>query len=75
MPANPNRAARGGDVPGTEATDPCYGVTISPLQVSKASYDPGYPLGYVTDADGADFSLADIKRGFASYGRKKIGQS
>lgn len=71
MVCNPNRKAMGGDVDGTEATDPANGVTIKPLQVSKASFDPGYAIGHVKDDYG--LTQAEIKVGYSSYGRNKIG--
>lgn len=71
MPRNPGRRGQGGDVEGTEKIDTFGGVPVpSTIDVSAASYDPGYleedPLsatlraGYVT--------MADVKRGYCSYG-------
>lgn len=63
MPKNPSRRSQGGDVEGTTKTNAILG---SPLDVSRASYDPGYDLeetleaGYVTEAD--------LKVGYCSYG-------
>jgi hypothetical protein len=61
MPANPERASRGGDVSGTTKTD-VEGAVGSPIEVASASYEPGYDqfLGYA--------SKADLKQGFCSYG-------
>ena len=74
---NPNRKAQGGDVEGTTATDVALGLYIDPLSVSKASFDPGYEIGHVMQSqdDGDDFSVAELKQGYASYGRRKVGQS
>ena len=63
MPANPERASRGGDVPGTTRTD-VEGAVGSPITVAEASYDPGYPLGDSLEYE----TMADLKQGFASYG-------
>lgn len=65
MPNNPERASRGGDVDGTTKTDVDMSVG-SPIEVSKASYDPGYDIGVTLDA--GYVSPADLKQGFASYG-------
>lgn len=61
MPANPERATRGGDVSGTTKTDGLWGVG-APIDVASASYEPGYDrfLGYA--------SAADVKAGYCSYG-------
>ena len=63
MPANPERASRGGDVPGTTRTD-VEGAVGSPITVAEASYDPGYPLGDSLEYE----TMADLKQGFVSYG-------
>jgi len=66
MPKNLSRAAQGGDVSGTEAIAQDGALPGQSLDVSAASYDPGYSIdetlkpGYVTKAD--------MKRGYSSYG-------
>lgn len=65
MPNNPSRAAQGGDVEGTTKTDVTNALG-SPLEVSRASYDPGYDLEETLEA--GYVSPADLKRGFCSYG-------
>jgi hypothetical protein len=67
MPANPERASRGGDMPGTTKIDAQWSVG-SPIEVATASYDPGYEpfYGYA--------SMADTKQGYCSYGIS-IGES
>lgn len=65
MPKNPERAAKGGDVEGTDRTD-IDGAVGSPLTVAAASFDPGYSLDETLDA--GYISEADLKRGFCSYG-------
>lgn len=64
MPINPEQKAQGGDVSGFTFTDVVQG---APIEVAKASYDPGYDYidrtldeGYVNEAD--------LKRGFTDYG-------
>jgi hypothetical protein len=76
MPSNPNRRAQGGDVDGTESTDVGLGLQIAPLQVSKASYDTGFPVGHVMSDEGNcdGITKADLKLGYTSYGRKRVGQ-
>jgi hypothetical protein len=61
MPANPERASRGGDVSGTTKTDAQWSIG-GPIEVASASYEPGYEtfLGYS--------SPADLKQGYCSYG-------
>lgn len=66
MPKNPSRSSQGGDVEGTTKTDTTNALG-DPLEVSRASYEPGYECleetleaGYAT--------AADLKRGFSSYG-------
>lgn len=66
MPANPERASRGGDVPGMTPIDVTMG---DALNVASASYDPGYPLGESL----SNTSKADLKQGFCGYG-KAIGE-
>lgn len=76
MPANPNRKAQGGDVEGVTTTDVGLGLYIDPLKVSRASYDPGYDLGHICEAyPGDEYTMAEIKQGYASYGRRKVGLS
>lgn len=65
MPKNPERASRGGDVPGTTKTDNDWGVGAA-TTVADASYEPGYDLDTTTEA--GYVSMADIKQGYASYG-------
>lgn len=71
MPRNPERAARGGDVEGMDRTD-VDGAVGSPLEVSAASFDPGYPLEETLEAGYA--TEADLKKGFCSYG-VSVGES
>jgi hypothetical protein len=62
MVNNPERDSRGGDVEGSEKTD-IEGAVGSAIDVGSASFDPGYDdlaLGYA--------SVADMKRGYMSYG-------
>jgi hypothetical protein len=49
---------------GTTKTDPDAGLG-KPMDVAKASFDPGYDLAESLP----DTSVADLKRGYASYGR------
>jgi hypothetical protein len=63
MPMNPDRRSRGGDVEGMTKTD-VEGAVGSPIEVAKASYDPGYELG-----DSLQYETrADLKQGYCSYG-------
>jgi hypothetical protein len=62
MIKNPERDSRGGDVEGTEKID-MTGAVGAACDVASASFEPGYDdlaLGYST--------MADVKRGFMSYG-------
>lgn len=70
MPTNPSREARGGDVEGTVKTDVTMG---SPIDVSKASFDPGYPIDSSLSDANTNFNKADLMQGFCSYG-KPIGE-
>lgn len=63
MPFNPERRSRGGDVEGMTRTD-VEGAVGSPIEVSRASYDPGYELGESLEYETA----ADLKQGYCSYG-------
>jgi hypothetical protein len=77
MPNNPSRSTQGGDVEGTTTTDVGLGSSIAALSVAKASYDTGFPIGHVTDSDASDgdaITLAELKLGYTSYGRRKVGQ-
>lgn len=66
MPANPEYRSKGGDAPGVTKTAPSsMGRT---LEVAKASYDPGCECVEET-LEAGDVSWADVKQGFASYGR------
>lgn len=65
MPSNPERASRGGDMPGTTKTD-VEGAVGSPITVAEASYEPGYSIESTLDA--GYVSMADLKQGFCSYG-------
>jgi hypothetical protein len=65
MPKNPERRDRGGDVEGMTKTD-VEGAVGSPIEVAKASYEPGYDLDVTLDAGYA--SVADLKQGYCSYG-------
>ena len=69
MPANPERACRGGDVPGDTKTD-VNGAVGSPITVANASYEPGYEIGESIEYA----NLADLKQGFCDYG-VSIGES
>lgn len=68
MPSNPERSTRGGDVEGQQATDVVLG---KPVQVASASYEPGYDISGTLDE--GYVSVADLKQGYASYG-KAIGE-
>jgi len=68
VPRNPERATRGGDVEGQEATDVVLG---KPIQVASASFDPGYSIEETLEA--GYVSRADLKQGFCSYG-KGVGE-
>lgn len=65
---NSGRDSRGGDVPGTSRTDPDGGLGGS-MEVAAASFDPGYDLDESLDYA----SVADLKRGYCTYG-KGIGE-
>jgi hypothetical protein len=67
MPANPERASRGGDVTGECKTDNQWGVG-SATTVADASYEPGYEFGGTLKDGGWSVSKADIKQGYCSYG-------
>ena len=68
MISNPDRASRGGDVPGQTKTD-INGAVGSALDVADASFDPGYDLeDSLCDMTPGFVSVADLKRGYASYG-------
>ncbi len=72
MPINPNRKSQGGDVEGQAPTDSQWSVG-NPISVSKASFDPGYPLdATLSDAD-IKVSKADLVQGYCTYG-KVIGE-
>lgn len=73
MPKNPNRAAQGGDVEGTTFNDKGYGLG-EPIEVAKASYDPGYSLETTLSDAGVKVNVADLKLGRCMYG-KVIGES
>ena len=62
---NSQRSSRGGDVDGMTKTD-VEGAVGSPIEVAKASYDPGYPVDVTLDA--GYVSPADLKQGYSSYG-------
>lgn len=70
MPINPNRASQGGDVEGEISIDVSQGESI---KVSRASYDPGYPLDNTLSDAGTDISKADLTQGYCAYG-KAIGE-
>lgn len=74
MPINPNRKGQGGDVEGEEATDVGLGQTLKPLMVSRASFDAGYDNGIDYGSDMDDTTKAELKQGYSSYGRTKIGE-
>lgn len=69
---NPNRKAQGGDVEGMTLNDPGRGVS-RPIEVAKASYDPGYSLETTLSDAGIKVSVADLKIGRCMYG-KVIGE-
>ena len=60
MPYNPERHCRGGDVEGDTRTD-VEGAVGKPIEVAKASYQPGYDIGESTGYA----NEADVKQGFA----------
>lgn len=62
---NPERANRGGDVEGTTKTDAVLG---KPLEVGKASFDPGYSLESTLSDAGTNFEVADLKQGYCTDG-------
>ena len=68
MPINPSRKAQGGDVEGTTMTDSQWSIG-SGVDVSKASFDPGYD----TSLSRPDTTKADLLQGYCSYGRS-IGE-
>lgn len=70
MPINPNRAAQGGDV---EGEIPNFVSQGNPIQVAKASFDPGYPLDETLSDAGIVINKADLVRGYCAYG-KAIGE-
>ncbi len=77
MPFNPNRSNQGGDVDGETTTDVGLGSSIAPVKVSRASYDTGFPVGHVMDSDASNgdaITMAELKLGYTSYGRRKVGQ-
>jgi hypothetical protein len=63
MIKNPERATRGGDVEGSEKTDVENGLGPA-CDVASASYDPGYEI----DGSFGYSTMADVKRGYMSYG-------
>lgn len=63
MMSNSERRMRGGDVEGMTKTD-VEGAVGSPVEVAKASYDPGYELGESLQYE----TRADLKQGYCSYG-------
>lgn len=71
MPTNPNRMTQGGDVEGTTPTDVTMG---KPIEVSKASFDPGYPIDNTLSDAGTKINRADLTQGYCSYG-KSVGES
>jgi len=68
MPKNPERASRGGDVPGETRIDVTMGEAIP---VASASYEPGYDLDETFQGgDPANrMTKADLVQGFISFGR------
>ena len=68
MPQNPERASRGGDVPGTTRIDVTQGEALA---VASASYEPGYEMGQTFEGgDPANrMTKADLVQGFVSFGR------
>jgi hypothetical protein len=59
---------QGGDVQGERPID-MRGAQGEPVRVADASYEPGYSTkSTLTDA-GTDFSMADLVRGYCTYGR------
>lgn len=66
MPINPNRAAQGGDVEGTKKTDVSQG---APVEVSAASFDPGYDLTATLSDAGTKVAKADLLQGYCTYGQ------
>ena len=66
MPSNPERASRGGDVPGMTRTD-VEGAVGSPIEVADASYEAGYD-SQQTSMEAGYVTKADLKQGFCSYG-------
>ena len=59
-----------------KTTTDTHNAVGSPIQVSEQSYDPGYSLedSWGDDEGGAELSRAELKRGFTSYGKRKIGE-
>jgi len=68
VPKNPSRSSQGGDVEGTTKTDTTNALG-SPLDVSRASYDPGYDAQLEETLKAGYVTQADLKRGFCSYGQ------
>lgn len=71
MPHNPNRASQGGDVEGQVPTDDSQG---KPIQIARASIDPGYSIDTTLSDGGTEINKADLTRGYCTYG-KAIGES
>lgn len=72
MPHNPERSERGGDVEGVTKTDVDHAVG-SPVEIAKASFDPGYSLDTTLSDAGTVVNKADMLQGYCSYG-KTIGE-
>lgn len=65
MPKNPERYCQGGDVEGTKKIVVTHGESID---VSAASFDPGYPIeNSLTDGE-VDFKMSDVIRGYSDSG-------
>lgn len=66
--SNPNRKSQGGDVEGDTLQDIGYG-SGKPIELAKASFEPGYSLDTTLSDAWIDVSPADLKLGFCTYGK------
>lgn len=70
MPKNPTRSYQGGDVEGETPIEVSQG---TPVDVAKASFEPGYDLTTTLSDAGTIISKADLIEGYCAYG-KAIGE-
>lgn len=63
---------QGGDVSGERPID-MRGAQGASVRVADASFDPGYSLETTLNDAGTDHTMADVVRGYCTYG-KAVGE-